>query len=205
MKKIVTSLGFLLSFLLLVGCAEPMKPEQQIAQSKDKQMMKAFLKPGILSEKEELYKYRSPDKILFRNELQTVVSGTSRATSSYLSNYDSSRDKIASIYIKTAKARGHIVKMYKNFVNAKIAKLVRPGVYSDISIKKFDLDPCFIEFDKNGRVVSALVRRHYFVSINNRGLYSHDRDSIILFGKYARLIERLISNDDLANGYITTL
>jgi len=196
---VITVLG------LMSGCVEPLTPQQVIAKSADKQMASTFLKKGILPKKEKLYDWSPSDIIQTRRALQTVTSDISDAIRSYNSKYDSSTDTIARLFIKTARARGNKVKLYKNSVNNAIAPFVPAGSYANISIKKFNLDPAFIEFDKSGRVVSILVRRHYFPSINNRGLYSHDRDSLILLGKFAKKIEMLVGNETLSNGYVSTL
>ena len=188
---------------LVNGCAKPKTPEQLIEQSADKKMMTAFSKKGVLSKKEYLSRYGY--NINLRREINSVPYSLSRHIASYSSKYDASTDAIARLYVKTAKSRGNIVKLYKNSVNATIARLAPSGSYADISLKRFDLDPAFIEFNRSGRIVSILVRRHYFPYLHNINYRSHDRDSMILIGQFAKKIEMRVGNQILANGYISTL
>jgi len=192
---------------LMNGCGEPQTPEQLVAKSSDKAMMRAFSKPGILGKSEYLQGYSPSDLIRIRTSIGNSHYGIGSARESYSSKYDSSRDKIAREYIKVAKARGNTVKLYKNFINNQIApKIVHPFLENGNSsvIPKYDLDPALIEFDKNGRIISILVRRHYFTPIGH-GFVAQQRDSIIVLGNTARKMEMSISNNTLNNGYIATL
>jgi len=192
---------------LINGCGEPQTPEQLIAKSSDKAMMKAFSKPGVAGKSEHFIDYSPSDLIRMRTSIGNSHYGMGSARGSYSSKYDASRDKIAQEYIKVAKARGNTVKLYKTFINNQIArKIVHPFLENGNSavIPKYDLDPALIEFDKNGRIVSMLVRRHYFTPIGH-GFVAQQRDSIIILGNTARKMEMSISNNTLNNGYIATL
>ncbi len=192
---------------LMNGCGEPQTPEQLVAQSSDKAMMRAFSKPGILGKSEYLQSYSPSDLIRMRTSIGNSHYGMGNARGSYASKYDSSRDKIAQEYIKVAKSRGNTVKLYKNSINNQIApKIVHPFLENGNSavMPRYDLDPALIEFDKNGRIVSILVRRHYFTSIGN-GFVAQDRDTIVILGNTARKMEMSIGNNALDNGYIATL
>jgi len=130
-----------------------------------------------------------------------VNDSASEAIREYENNYDN-LDQIAKYYIELAKKRGSTVKMYKTFVSSKIASLL-PIYGSDYrdNYSKFDLDNAFIEFDKNGMIKSILFRAHYFPrSIGTL----HYRDTWIVFGKYAKMVQNSISNSFLQDGYITT-
>ena len=188
---------------LVNGCVEPKTPEQMIASSADKKMMSAFVKNKSKLKGE--YLSGNSYNINLRNNIETVPFSLNRHIGSYASKYDASRDTIARLYIKTAKSRGNKVKLYKTSVNSAMARLAPQGSYASISLKRYDLDPALIEFDKNGRIKSALVRRHYFPYLHNKSARAHDRDSIILIGETIRQIEMVVGNATLANGYITTL
>jgi len=203
MKTITKVLLTGLAALALTACGKPRTPEQMIASSADKQMMSTFIKNDSKLKKEYLSKNRY--NINLRNNIETVPFSLGRHIGSYSSKYDASRDTIARLYIKTAKARGNKVKLYKTSVNNAIARLAPQGSYADISLKRYDLDPALLEFDKQGRIKSALVRRHYFPYLHNKSARAHDRDSIVLIGETIKQIEMRIGNNILANGYITTL
>jgi hypothetical protein len=193
---------------LMNGCAEPKTPAQLVAQSSDKEMMKAFSKLEVLEDSEFLSEYSPADIIRIRMpSVGNVHPSMATALSRYSSKYNSSTDKKARAYVKVAKARGNTVKLYKNFINNKIAsKIVHPFMERGSKHKTpiYNLDPALIEFDKNGRIISILVRRHYITPFTH-GVVSQDRDTIVILGNTASKMEMSIDNNTLNNGYITTL
>ena len=60
-----------------------------------------------------------------------------------------------------------------------------------------------IEYDKNGRIVSAMIRGHAFAK--NFVNYDHYEMAYIYFGATARRVENSIDNRAFEAGYITTL
>jgi hypothetical protein len=135
------------------------------------------------------------------DQVGTMTGNVAQAINIYMNRY-SNLDYIAKLYIKLANQRGDTVKMYKTFVNAKIARIlpVYGTDYQGVPVR-FNLDDCFIEYNKNGLIVSALVRTHFFYhSIG----WLHYRDNFIVFGRLARLIENRIPNGVLQEGYITS-
>lgn len=212
MKKLQLLTMSILILGALSGCLQAPTPTKLIEQSSDKQMMSAFAKEGVLSKNEWLEKFFiDADNIYIKNFISGTKGhgdvGVKNAIDEYANLFDSSKDEIATLYIATAKSRGNTVKMYKTFVNADIGKMT-PHLYEirQSPIWRFNLDPAFIEFDKNGRIVSTLIRKHGFKpnSLVEDG-YLQYRSSQIVLGKEARYIEERLGNDVLANGYILTL
>ena len=68
-----------------------------------------------------------------------------------------------------------------------------------------NLDSALIEFDKNGNIVSVLIRRHKFSPLHKPSLVMHDRASIVLLGKMAKDVQYSLRQETLRNGYITKL
>ena len=174
----IISIGFLFS-----GCLKPKTPEQIIQGSSDKLLTKNIMK--FLKDKKYSISYY-PNFI----KIDQYISGEKGHTDpdefvamqEYLKNYDSSNDEISKIFLETAKQRNNTVRTYKNFLNSKIAK--RYFSSYDIKYKKLysDLDIAFIEYDKNNRIKTILVRGHAFED----GLgTTHDRYSMFIFGNQA--------------------
>lgn len=91
---------------------------------------------------------------------------------------DSAADEIAAKYTEAAKARGNTVKLFKAPVNDSIYKLFRELEDTPKTLVTLtDRDPALIEFNPEGRLISALIRvskaapnlatirRHYFSRI----------------------------------------
>lgn len=210
MKKVMLVGVFVAS--LFSGCVMP-DPQQLLAQSTDKQMAQAFLGSDRVSKYEEIDSYSStPDIIVLENYISEekghIDVNIADAVNEYSSSFDSSTDPVAQRYMKVAKSRGSIVKMYKTSVNAAIAKVVPNSNYMNNSpYRRYDLDPAFIEYDKDGKIKSFLIRKHVFRSVRMFGgiRWMHYRYSQIVYGNRTRVIEINIGNDVLENGYIRTL
>ncbi|KEA46682.1 hypothetical protein [Campylobacter mucosalis] len=197
MKK----LYFLLIFALLFGgCLQPITPEQQISSSSYPSITKHFLDQNITT-KSSYYNNR----IIFDEFMSDIFGGASLnisgAVNHYLSNYDSSNDKIAKAFIAHAKAKNHDVKMYKTTLNQTMAGYL-PMISEIKSMYKSlaNLDNAFVEFDENNRILSVLVRVHYYSDVF--GINDH-LVSFIAFGELARYIENNVQNYLFEDSFIT--
>lgn len=205
MSKLVKSVVALIATVFMIGCASN-TPEMRAEKSEDKAMTAAFSKN--LPKNEEMNQFiAKPDQIILNNYIDKEV-GTSlslrEAVANYISHFDSSRDEIAKRYINVAKSRGNTVKMY----NAKVNDFISRNTPSTAKLnykgmKKYNLDNAFIEFDKNGIIVSMLVRKHVYPTIGQAT--SNYRVSQILFGKWSRIIQTRLNNNLLNSGYISTM
>jgi hypothetical protein len=114
---------------------------------------------------------------------------------------DSSKDDIARLYLDAIKERGNTAKLFRAPVNSMIANLISKPRSSFPYYT--DWDPALIEYDSNGRVVSALVR---FVHVTPAAGYLYlDQVCNILFDNFASTIEMNLGNNVLNDNYITTL
>lgn len=210
MKKFMLVGIFIAS--LFSGCVMP-DPEQLLAQSTDRQMAQAFLGSTKVSKYERINSFAStPDMVVMENYISDekghIDIDIADAVNEYSSSFDSSTDLIAQRYIKVAKSRGSMVKMYKTSVNTAISRVIpNSNKMNNSPYRRYDLDPAFIEFDKDGKIKSILIRKHVFSSVRMFGgiRWLHHRDSQIIYGNKIRTIEINIGNDVLENGYIRTL
>lgn len=187
---------------ILSGCSEPKTPAQLVTQSVDKKMTSALTKPGALPSKERLNTSASDYEMLaFERTISNVSNGQRYAINRYQSRYRSERDEIARLYTRTAKSRGNIVKLYHSSINERIVRIIMNNSSSTAA----NLDSALIEFDKNGNIVSVLIRRHKFSPLHKPSLVMHDRASIVLLGKMAKDVQYSLRQETLRNGYITKL
>ena len=189
----------------LTGCLEIKKltPQEIVAGSKDKQIAQAVI--DNLKDKKYSINYNINRIIISQNistETGSMSHSPDEAVSTYLSKYDSSTDQIANTYITMAKERGNTVKLYKNSVNLAIAEIMPMPWEVKNRISKANIDNTLVEYDKNNRSVSALIRVH---TMSKSLGYIHDRFSMIVFDNLARTMETTIQNSVFDNGYITTL
>jgi len=201
MKKLL----LILTLFVFTACS-PQTPQMRAEQSQDKEMTAAFSKNLPKHEVQNQY-IAKPDQIILNHYIDKEI-GTGLSVdeqiNKYLSYTDSSRDQIAKRYIQVAKKRGNTVKMYNSRVNEFLsrktpmtAKLTYRGA------KRYNVDNAFIEFDKSGRIVSMLLRKHVYPYVGQ--MVSNYRVSHILFGKWGRFVEMKLGNNLLQDGYIATM
>lgn len=201
-KKVLLPLA--LAFFI-TGCAvaQPKTPEQIIQASSYPEMTKSVM--DMLKNKKYNIEYENDRILVLQNisrEKGHIDRSISVAANEYLSLYDSSNDDISNAYINTAKQKGNVVKMYKTTTNLAIVKLLPMPWNVTNYPSKADLDVAFLEYDKNNRLVSALVRVHdYPTSIG----IMNDRYSIIVYGPFARQLEATLNNAIFSEGFITTI
>ncbi|WHR58744.1 hypothetical protein [Acinetobacter haemolyticus] len=117
--------------------------------------------------------------------------------------YISEKDLAAKLFIEQALARGNEVRMYKKSVNAAINNNLRQAITNfNGASNRYDADPAFVEFDKNGSPVSIMTRSWQTISaigVDSR-IYTN-----IYFGKdMMRWFENNYSNRYLENNFIRT-
>jgi len=189
--------------VLFTGCLEPKTPAYILQHSSDKLLTKNIM--NSLKDKKYSIKYLNDfieiDQYISEEKGHTDPNEFD-AIREYLYNYDSSNDEISKVFLQTARERNNTVRTYKNKLNSKIAK--RYFSSYDRQYKKLysDLDIAFIEYDKNNRIKTVLVRGHAFEDTLGT---SHDRYSMLIFGREAKRIESTISNYDFANNLLSTI
>lgn len=117
--------------------------------------------------------------------------------------YISEKDLAAKLFIEQALARGNEVRMYKKSVNAAINNNLRQAITNfNGASNRYDADPVFVEFDKNGSPVSIMTRSWQTISaigVDSR-IYTN-----IYFGKdMMRWFENNYSNRYLENNFLRT-
>jgi len=194
----------ILGVSLLSGCMEPPKPEELIAKTNDKYMMKTMVKYIKWGS-------RNPNMIIrevYISQLQGHTNfSISSALNEYRSKFDIMSEDMTKDYIKVAKSRGNIVKLYKNSVNEVISKATPRGFSLEKGYDKayYNLDPAIIEYNKKNEIVSVLVQKHKISRLGNMKNYLHYRYSEIISGNLAKKLEYVIGNDVLSNGFIREL
>jgi uncharacterized protein YceK len=202
MKKIVL-LGLVLA--LFSGCVglEPMTPQQIISQSQNPKLTENMLS---LDKKKYITKFYS-DEIMVKQNLSQekgfLDNSINQARSYYINKYDSSSDEIANIFVKTAKDKGHTVKMYKSMLNRQIEQFRNfSGVKMDYPFSN-DLDNILIEYDSQNKISSVLLRFHVHAKYMG---YIHERYSVIIFDPaFNRRIESQLNNRYFEETFIRNL
>jgi hypothetical protein len=204
-KIYIRLFAIIVASFTLNGCLEPPTPETLIAKSSDKEMMRtmtSYVKWGS----------HNPDIINHEVYISQVKGHTDTNQQDILNDYkaqfDASSEKMTQDYIKTAKARGNIVKLYNNSVNLALSNIT-PRSFSiengwDAPI--YELDPAFIEFDKSGGIVTAMLQKHKIsrLQLGNSVQFLHYRYTEIITGNSAKKIQYSVGNNILDNGYIKT-
>lgn len=185
------------------GCAaafQPKTPAQIVSESSDEKITKNFV--DNLNDKKYKKDYRK-SYIKIEQYISGEKGHTDESVRHAVSEYydaDSSSDNISRLYIKTANERGNTVKMYKNFVNKKLASnLPIFNYHYRENPKRLDLDVAFVEYTPDNSIKSVLVRTHYFYK--SLGMM-HYRHSVVAYGNLAKKLEQEISNSIFKEGYI---
>lgn len=203
--------------LFVAGCAAvPQETEEQrtlreIAASQDPQMVGTWF-PSPFGDYRVTLVERDWVTLRRQRPLARLLVDASAVVGDY-ARRDSSNDEVAQRYREIAQARGNGVHLHKATLNSAIVNLINPLVPGgDVWIRKAkrdDLDAALLEFTKDGRITSALVR---IVTIaEKRGnlldpfpkAYAFE-DVHIVTGPYARRIEHRIGNRQLEDTYLTT-
>jgi len=191
---------------LMGECIEPpspLTPLETVNGSADSHITKSIM--DNITDKKYKINYMSNRVVIkqyISGELGSISNSAGEAISNYRLSYDASTDKIAQTYSAIAKKRGHIVKIYKQNMNLKIAKIVPMTLEINSEPSYMNLDNALVEYDKNNRIKSALIRVH---TISNYVGWIQYRYSMIVYGNLARIIESKIGKDTFNNLYITTM
>jgi len=132
---------------------------------------------------------------LYENQISSAINSYQQK--------DSTKDAVAKTYIVTAKKRGHRVAMYNAAINKMILSIFNQGRPLRGEVYQYALDNALIEYDKNSRMVSVLVRLNSFmIPIGN---VLHEQNSRFYLSGLARMIESKISRKTLQDNFIADL
>jgi len=186
---------------------EAPKPQEHIAKSSDKYMMKSLIKYVK-------WGTNNPDIIVKKVYISGIKGHTDRsvaaAYSEYKSKFDSISENMTSGYIQAAKKRGNVVKLYKHLVSDALSKAT-PRSFSierGYDWYSYSLDPSLVEYTKDGNIVSVMLQKHKVSSMKMMSggkAYLHYRYTEIITGKSARKLEYAIGNNTLSNGFIRNM
>ncbi len=122
----------------------------------------------------------------------------------YMLGFDVSADVVGHAYVAAAKDRGNSVKKYKADINGRLVAIVSKNIegYSR-DIRHNDWNNALIEFDQNGRTVSALVRQNR-TNVESKDA-SLDFFSFVVFGDGLKSFEQAVSSDELNKSFLQQL
>ena len=182
---------------------KPPTPQEIVSRSADGHITKAIM--DNIKDKKYTVDYNS-NRIIIKQyisgELGSMSGSAREAISRYNSSYDSSNDKIAQTYIEMAKNRGSTIKMYKQGMNLKIASIMPMNWDINNEPSYGNLDNALVEYDKNNRIKSTLIRVH---TVSKYIGWIQYRFSMIMYGNLANKLESKIGNNTFDNMYITTM
>ncbi|MDO5544147.1 MAG: hypothetical protein Q4F77_12735 [Acinetobacter sp.] len=117
--------------------------------------------------------------------------------------YISEKDLASKMFIEQALAQGHQVRMYKNNINRDLNRgLVQTIIEFQGAQNRYDVDPAFVEFDKNGSPVAIMTRS--WQTISAIGVDSRIYTNIYFTQDALRWFENNFSNRYLEDSLIRT-
>jgi len=115
--------------------------------------------------------------------------------------YISEKDLASKMFIKQALAKGHQVRMYKNNINSDLNRgLVKSITEFNGAANRYDVDPAFVEFDKDGSPVAMMTRS--WQTISAIGVDSRIYTNIYFAQDALRWFENNLSNRYLEDSLI---
>ena len=79
--------------------------------------------------------------------------------------YISEKDLASKMFIEQALAKGHQVRMYKKNINSDLNRgLVQSITEFNGAVNRYDVDPAFVEFDKDGSPIAIMTRSWQTIS-----------------------------------------
>ncbi len=118
--------------------------------------------------------------------------------------YISEKDLASKMFIKQALAKGHQVRMYKNNINSDLNRgLVQSITEFNGAANRYDVDPAFVEFDKDGSPVAMMTRS--WQTISAIGVDSRIYTNIYFAQDALRWFENNFSNRYLEDSLIRTI
>lgn len=174
--------------------------KQRVASAVDSQLYSAFYPNGLPAGAG--YDVQVYDGYLRITRRFATVDFIGEAETKYLQEMNN-QDPVLETYLDTAIRRGSQVKVYKGLVNPKLFATSGALDFWPDYRKMSKEDPAYIEFDKNGSMRSALIRRAAFSSGSlGIGVY---REQLVLVGQSIRSIENRVSNRDLDDSFLKTI
>ena len=117
--------------------------------------------------------------------------------------YISEKDLVSKMFIEQALAKGHQVRMYKKNINTDLNRgLVQSITEFNGAANRYDVDPAFVEFDKNDSPIAIMTRS--WQTISAIGVDSRIYTNIYFTQDAMRWFENNFSNRYLADSLIRT-
>ena len=117
--------------------------------------------------------------------------------------YISEKDLVSKMFIEQALAKGHQVRMYKKNINSDLNRgLVQSITEFNGAANRYDVDPAFVEFDKNDSPIAIMTRS--WQTISAIGVDSRIYTNIYFTQDAMRWFENNFSNRYLADSLIRT-
>ena len=117
--------------------------------------------------------------------------------------YISEKDLASKMFIEQALAKGHQVRMYKKNINSDLNRgLVQSITEFNGAVNRYDVDPAFVEFDKDGSPVAIMTRS--WQTISAIGVDSRIYTNIYFAQDALRWFENNFSNRYLEDSLIRT-
>lgn len=117
--------------------------------------------------------------------------------------YISEKDLASKMFIEQALAKGHQVRMYKKNINSDLNRgLVQSITEFNGAANRYDVDPAFVEFDKEGSPVAIMTRS--WQTISAIGVDSRIYTNIYFTQDAMRWFENNFSNRYLEDSLIRT-
>lgn len=118
--------------------------------------------------------------------------------------YLSEKDLASKMFIEQALAKGHQVRMYKKNINSDLNRgLVQSITEFNGAVNRYDVDPAFVEFDKEGSPVAIMTRS--WQTISAIGVDSRIYTNIYSAQDTLRWFENNFSNRYLDDSLIRTI
>ena len=225
MKKVLISISLTVGILFLGGCTQSIKnaassvnsfmgipntPQEFIAQQSNKEMASAlseyFDKDGY-----HMGSYGNKGFYIKENlasfDKNNVTLNRARG---YVAGLNIDNSKMADKYKDVLGKRSNTYSVYKNIVNQKIFEALVGGELSggdDLKYFYFNWTPAIVEYDSNGRMVSAfihkvIVKPNPFAPASGTMPVALDIETIILNKSAINLIENSINNTFLAQNVL---
>lgn len=117
--------------------------------------------------------------------------------------YISEKDLASKMFIEQALAKGHQVRMYKKNINSDLNRgLVQSITEFNGAVNRYDVDPAFVEFDKDGSLIAIMSRS--WQTISAIGVDSRIYTNIYFTQDAMRWFENNFSNRYLEDSLIRT-
>lgn len=197
-KKFKLALVLLAALFAGAGCVTLQEQyKSRVEKASDRQMYSAFY-PSPFGEKSE-YDISVYDETIRVTRRFATVEMVGEAERRYQA-IASDKDPVLDVYLGVAGKRGSIVKAYKGILNQRLFAMQGVIDFWPEYRKMSKEDNAYLEFDKNGKLKSALIRRAAFSS-GSLGVGVHS-ENFVLTGGVIRSIENRISNREFEDAFL---